>query len=362
MKKFFLYPLILCLSICLISCGPGSADGETSDLEDSQNSVMTDGLQGSSEPSGGEMGAEEEPSASMEESSSSTAKPSASSEEPSSSAGETEESEFDALPRWTFDEIANAKAGDIVTFGTYEQDNDAENGAEPIEWFILDMEDGQATLLSVYLLDNQRYHSEETAMTWEDCALRAWLNDDFLNAAFTEAEQEHIAVTNVVNEDNPIFGTPGGNDTSDKIWLLSLGDLEKYFHISVEEGLEIESKYDDLMPAGVSAYTKYCYDQDHRIVAKPTAYAIQQEFYPLDIDAEVEIFSNAPEPYPGYYAPTLNWLEAVRYADGCDRWWLRSPGDREIYAALVSRDGTVNDGGIFVNVHQGVRPALTVTY
>ena len=368
MKKFFLYPLILCLSICLISCGPESADGETSDLEDSQNSVMTDELQDSSEPSGQEPGAEvepgaeEEPSASAAEPSSSTAELSASSE-PSSSAGEEEESEFDALPRWTFDEIANAKVGDIVTFGNYEQDGDAENGAEPIEWFILDMEDGQATLLSVYLLDGHRYHPEEMdKITWEDCELRAWLNDDFLNAAFTEAEQEHIAVTNVINEDNPIFGTPGGNDTADKIWLFSFSDLEKYFHISVEEGTEIRNKYDN-RTEGTLAYTQYCYDQDHRILAKPTtAYAIQPECDPLDIDAEVAKFSNATGPYPGYYASTIAEFEAERYADGCARWRLRSPGKYESYAAIIGQDGSVSCAGSFLAWTLGVRPALTVTY
>ncbi len=367
MKKFFLYPVILCLSICLTACGPGSAGGETSELEDSQNSVMTGGLQDSTEPSGQEPGAEAEPSASTEEASSSTAEPSSStaelpsSSEPSSDTGETEESEFDALPRWTFDEIANAKVGDIVTFGTYEQDGNAENGAEPIEWFILDMEDGQATLLSVYLLDGHRYHPEEMdKITWEDCELRAWLNDDFLNAAFTEAEQEHIAVTNVINEDNPIYGTPGGNDTADKIWLLSLGELEKYFHISVEEGIERQKMVEEKLKS--RTYSKYCYDQDHRIIAKPTAYAIQQGCEPLDVDADVAKFSNATGPYPGYYAPTIAEFEANRYADGCARWRLRSPGNRESQATIVSDNGYVSYNGTLLAWTLGVRPALTVTY
>ncbi len=167
-------------------------------------------------------------------------------------------------------------------------------------------------------------------------------------------------MTNVANEDNPIFGTPGGNDTSDKIWLLSLGELEKYFHISVEEGREIESKYDN-RTEGILACTQYYYDQDHRIVAKPTAYAIQQECDPLDIDAEVELFSNAPGPAEEY-EDTLIWLETVRYADGCADWWLRSPGDRESYATDVNRDGSVAYGGSFFPWRNGVRPALTVTY
>lgn len=342
MKKFFLYPVMLCLSICLTACSSGAADGETSELENSQNPVTTEGLQDSPEPSGQETDAEAEPSASTEE--------------PSSDAGETEESEFDTLPRWTFAEITEAKAGDIVTFGTYEQDNDAENGAEPIEWFILDMEDGQATLLSVYLLDCQRYHPEETDMTWEDCAMRAWLNDDFLNAAFTKAEQEHIAVTKLVNEDNPVFGTQGGNDTSDKIWLLSLGDVEKYFHISVEEGKNPYIKDNQVLDGYL--YGIYCYDQDHRVLAKPTAYAIQQLCYPFDVDewvAQAEQWGPVDEEFRAE-------TEKYRYANGCGDWWLRSPGHYERWALSVTRHGSVSFGGIFVSAKQGVRPALTVTY
>ena len=40
--------------------------------------------------------------------------------------------------------------GDIITFGHYEQDNNLDNGAEPIEWIVLDVQDGKALLLSKY--------------------------------------------------------------------------------------------------------------------------------------------------------------------------------------------------------------------
>lgn len=70
--------------------------------------------------------------------------------------------------------IADAAVGDIVTFGSYEQDNDLENGMEPVEWYVLDKEDGEATLMSVYLLDWQPYNEDFIGMTWEDCTLRSW--------------------------------------------------------------------------------------------------------------------------------------------------------------------------------------------
>lgn len=49
--------------------------------------------------------------------------------------------------------IAGAAVGDIVSFGSYEQDNNPRNGTEPVDWYVLDKADGEATLLAVDLLD-----------------------------------------------------------------------------------------------------------------------------------------------------------------------------------------------------------------
>lgn len=106
--------------------------------------------------------------------------------------------------------IANASVGDIVYLGSYEQDNNLGNGTEPVEWYVLDKADGEATLLAVYLLDCQPYHEVLEDITWEDCTLRNWLNDTFYNTTFSEEEQAAVVNTNVVNEDNPFFGTEGG--------------------------------------------------------------------------------------------------------------------------------------------------------
>lgn len=67
-----------------------------------------------------------------------------------------------------------------IKFGHYEQDNDASNGKEAIEWEVLGYEDGELLLISRYILDAVPYNYEWTDVTWETCALRKWLNDDFL--------------------------------------------------------------------------------------------------------------------------------------------------------------------------------------
>ena len=76
-----------------------------------------------------------------------------------------------------------------VTFGSYAQDNDRSNGTEPIEWIVLDVQEGKALLLSKYGLSAAGYHDTWDDCTWETCSLRTWLNDRFLNWAFSLEEQ-----------------------------------------------------------------------------------------------------------------------------------------------------------------------------
>ena len=122
------------------------------------------------------------------------------------------------------------ETGDIVTFGRYEQDGDDTNGPEPVEWIVLDIEDGNALLISRYEIDVKPYHDIIRIVTWEECLLRAWLNGDFLTSAFSEAEQADIVETMLDNPDNPVFSTEGGNATEDRVFLLSIEEAERYFN------------------------------------------------------------------------------------------------------------------------------------
>lgn len=118
--------------------------------------------------------------------------------------------------------------GDIVTFGEYEQDNNRQNGAEPIEWIVLDTDGDYLFLVSRYILDRQRYNKDKESTTWENCDLREWLNDEFYNDAFSASEQDMILTTELYNEDNPQNGAKGGRDTEDKVFILSESEAEYY--------------------------------------------------------------------------------------------------------------------------------------
>lgn len=128
-------------------------------------------------------------------------------------------------------QIKNAKVGDIVYFGTYEQDNDTSNGKENIEWRVLAKENSRVLVISDKALDCQPYNSSYTEeVTWENCSLRKWLNGTFLNKAFSPEEQAQIQNTTVSADNNPQYSTNPGNATTDKVFLLSINEVEKYFN------------------------------------------------------------------------------------------------------------------------------------
>ena len=86
--------------------------------------------------------------------------------------------------------------GSVVTFGSYPQQAQGTDRT-PIQWQVLDVQGDRALLLSCRGLDTRQYHTEKTETTWAACSLRAWLNGEFLNRAFSGREQAGILMTDV---------------------------------------------------------------------------------------------------------------------------------------------------------------------
>lgn len=113
----------------------------------------------------------------------------------------------------------SAKPGDIMTFGSYPQTADGADRT-PIKWRVLQNSGGELFLLSEYLLDCKRYHGEYVDITWRDCDLRTWLNDEFYNTAFNAAEKKFVRATRCTDNGE------GRPDTEDKVFLLSVAEVK----------------------------------------------------------------------------------------------------------------------------------------
>ncbi len=98
---------------------------------------------------------------------------------------------------------------------------------EPIKWRVLHYENSEAFLLADAILDSQPYHSENEEIDWEKSSIRAWLNNEFINKAFSNEENKAINTVELINKDNSKYGTQGGKNTSDKLFLLSLSEVDE---------------------------------------------------------------------------------------------------------------------------------------
>ena len=127
-------------------------------------------------------------------------------------------------------ELLSPSVGDIVTFGHYEQDNDEANGPEEIEWIVLRIRNGGATLISRYALDAMPFSDDEERPTWDVCTLRDWLNGPFIDAAFTEEEQVLLKEEDVPADWTPVHeDLDPGQDTRDRVYLLSCTESRLWF-------------------------------------------------------------------------------------------------------------------------------------
>lgn len=95
---------------------------------------------------------------------------------------------------------------------------------ERVRWRVMENDGETLFVVADQGLDCKDYNEERVSITWEGCTLREWLNGEFYGTAFSDGEQGAIVERTVVNEDNPYYGTEGGNDTQDRVFLLSIGE------------------------------------------------------------------------------------------------------------------------------------------
>ena len=196
---------------------------------------------------------------------------------------------------------------------------------QPVKWRVLSVNGAELFLLADKALDNQAYHIQEEDVTWETSTVRSWLNgyganenkqhenyrsNNFIDTAFDISEQSAVNNTYLENKKNLSYGTEGGNDTLDKIFLLSQSQV--YTADALGYGFVLSNTM-----------------TDEARMAKSSTYA--------------KAF--------GVYCD----------ASYCS-WWLRSPGTSGTGAASIGKNGWALSGINGVSgLSNGVRPALVLS-
>ena len=216
------------------------------------------------------------------------------------------------------------------TSNTYQDDNGYYTNNtyyfkyEPLKWRVLDASTGLIVCDSA--IDSQAYNNyvlyadstywgnsgkDYYASNWENSSLRSWLNNEFYNTAFSEAQQAKIQKLTRENK-STYSSTYDSNPTSDKITLLSYNDV-------------LNTSY------GFSSSNS----SDTERYRKGTDYAKCQGLY---------VYNSAGSSY-----------------DGNSWWWLRSPYNSRD-ASVVTNDGWASYSHYYVHyTSEGIVPALNLS-
>ena len=210
---------------------------------------------------------------------------------------------------------------ETVKFGIYPQDDIISNSKEPIEWIILDKKEDKVLLLCKYIIDCQKFSFSNENVTWENSTLRSWLNNYFYYFAFSDDEQKLILDTNIENDGNKKWGIVGEPNTNDKVFCLSISEVERYFN---HNGVYERCSNKKIATRG----TKYAKNKDKLLIQNEKLDDVVDDYY-----------------------------------IGNSYFWLRTRGGECDRVALIGPDGDFYTMGSIVNSESiGVRPAIWIAY
>lgn len=218
--------------------------------------------------------------------------------------------------------IGKEDVNQVGNFGTEKQYRYFE--WEQIKWKILKNDETTMLVMADCVLDCKKYNEVRDDVTWENSTLRSWMNgygaernfvgidysgSGFLQNAFSKEEQKRIVQTEVAVADNCVYHTPGGNNTTDLIYLLSMDEVSR-------------------------------------------------EDYGFCENAEVSSVSRHRKASDFAYIRGCGKSTAAGNEGNCG-WWLRSPGMYCYDAAYVNSAGYVNDVGLIASYDDiGVLPVM----
>ena len=183
-----------------------------------------------------------------------------------------------------------------------------------ISWKVLEVVNNRALLLSEKIIEEKSFHNKDEDVNWSNSSLRKYLNNEFYNR-LNDWEKDMIVEANLENKANPWYSLSDGYNTIDKIFLLSLKEIVKYFGDS--------GQYKN--PKKGETYWANTYNP--------------KTFYSMDDHFNKDRIAIGPNGMPL-------------------KWWLRTTGSDKRSISVVDQSGIIGEGGVGARGELGVRPAL----
>ena len=304
MKKNTLLALTFTLLFSLCACGGGETAGDTTAAAATAAAQTTAAVEETTAKQEAAAPKQEKPGKTDENKSTET-KPAA------------DQQSTDKRPSGEEKEPLVKQEGDIVELGSFD--------GLTLEWLALeiDEENERALLAAKDIVAYWAYSTnQQDGSTWENSDIRAWLNDTFYNQAFTDEQKAFILESEIANPPNPESGI-GGENTIDKLFLLSYEEAQQYFPTS-----ESRQAYCNFTPE----YAK--------ILAKRVVAASELGYTDNDLEGLETDFNS--------------------YSGTTDSYWLRTPGTSLHNASGVSYEGELEVHRNQIHSLQGIRPAVWV--
>ena len=212
------------------------------------------------------------------------------------------------------------RIGDGISFGGH-------------DFIVLDVRGREALILMEHIVMFRPYHNPTEDITWHESNIRKYLNNEFLRT-FTQPEVNRILWTNfnrneIHTIDNPWFGTSGGRDDYDLVFLLCIEQVLRYFGDS------------GFVRAGIN----------------PAARNAIWPSFGAHVWGVHDVYSG------GIHNDMLDRRMALNHNGQPQRWWLRNPGYYPTDAVFVEATGALNISGVDVSsTNVGIRPAMWITF
>lgn len=232
-------------------------------------------------------------------------------------------------------------SADVISFGLYPNYDISGIIDEPLKWVVIDKQNGKALIMTKDIIDYQLF-SDSDDIEWKDTRIRKWLNEDFINKAFSDDEKNKILDTKLnnnykyswskLNSDSDTYEVYKAEDTIDKVFLLSTDEIIKYFY---------NNNYN------INIADSSC--ENKNLSTKPTSYA-----------------SNIKDNNYGTISISTN---EKKWNYGNSGWALRSMSkliNNEYESGALGLDEVMSSGRVgtsrVLNHYYGIRPAMWVSY